>query len=224
MFYLSYREYGLSKMVSSHLFYRVRWIIPERLGKLRVQKGEPCMKLDKQTYQQLLERKSPNSPLWRDCLLAFLIGGAICTVGEGVRQLWLSRGLDTEDTAAATAITMVFLGALLTCLHLYEKLAKYAGAGTIVPITGFANAIVSPAMEFKSEGLILGLGAKLFVSSAVPEGTIIGLDRRYALEMVQAGGINVEYDKLIDCQMERAAVTSIAGFSKIFPDAVKVLA
>ena len=70
MFYLSYREYGLSKMVSSHLFYRVRWIIPERLGKLRVQKGEPCMKLDKQTYQQLLERKSPNSPLWRDCLLA----------------------------------------------------------------------------------------------------------------------------------------------------------
>ena len=99
MFYLSYREYGLSKMVSSHLFYRVRWIIPERLGKLRVQKGEPCMKLDKQTYQQLLERKSPNSPLWRDCLLAFLIGGAICTVGEGVRQLWLSRGLDTEDTA-----------------------------------------------------------------------------------------------------------------------------
>ena len=127
MFYLSYREYGLSKMVSSHLFYRVRWIIPERLGKLRVQKGEPCMKLDKQTYQQLLERKSPNSPLWRDCLLAFLIGGAICTVGEGVRQLWLSRGLDTEDTAAATAITMVFLGALLTCLHLYEKLAKYAG-------------------------------------------------------------------------------------------------
>ena len=143
MFYLSYREYGLSKMVSSHLFYRVRWIIPEWLGKLRVQKGEPCMKLDKQTYQQLLERKSPNSPLWRDCLLAFLIGGAICTVGEGVRQLWL--------------------GALLTCLHLYEKLAKYAGAGTIVPITGFANAIVSPAMEFKSEGLILGLGAKLFV-------------------------------------------------------------
>ena len=140
MFYLSYREYGLSKMVSSHLFYRVRWIIPERLGKLRVQKGEPCMKLDKQTYQQLLERKSPNSPLWRDCLLAFLIGGAICAVGEGV-----------------------FLCALLTCLHLYEKLAKYAGAGTIVPITGFANAIVSPAMEFKSEGFILGLGAKLFV-------------------------------------------------------------
>lgn len=163
MFYLSYREYGLSKMVSSHLFYRVRWIIPERLGKLRVQKGEPCMKLDKQTYQQLLERKSPNSPLWRDCLLAFLIGGAICTVGEGCGSCgspadWIPRTQPPRPPSP-----MVFLGALLTCLHLYEKLAKYAGAGTIVPITGFANAIVSPAMEFKSEGLILGLGAKLFV-------------------------------------------------------------
>ena len=71
--------------------------------------------------------------------------------------------MDTDDTAAATAITMVFFGALLTCLHLYDKLAKHAGAGTIVPITGFANAIVSPAIEYKSEGLVLGLGAKLFV-------------------------------------------------------------
>ena len=121
------------------------------------------MKLDKQKYQQMLEQKSPNSPLWKDCLKAFLFGGAICTVGAGVRNFWQSRGLATADAAAATAITMVFLGALLTCLHLYEKLAKHAGAGTIVPITGFANAIVSPAMEFKSEGLITGTAAKLFV-------------------------------------------------------------
>ena len=121
------------------------------------------MDMSPQEYQAYIKERAPKSPIWKDTALAFLIGGAICTVGEGVRQLWLSRGLDTEDTAAATAITMVFLGALLTCLHLYEKLAKYAGAGTIVPITGFANAIVSPAMEFKSEGLILGLGAKLFV-------------------------------------------------------------
>ena len=120
------------------------------------------MDLDKQRYQKLLEEKSPPSPLWRDCLLAFLIGGAICATGEGVSHFWQARGLDTTDTAAATAITMVFFGALLTCLHLYEKIAKHAGAGTIVPITGFANAIVSPAMEFKSEGLVLGLGAKLF--------------------------------------------------------------
>lgn len=121
------------------------------------------MKLDQRKYQQLLARKCPRSPLWKDCLKAFLFGGAICTVGEEVSNFWQFRGLDTADAAAATAITMVFFGALLTCLHWYEKLAKHAGAGTIVPITGFANAIVSPAMEFKSEGLVLGLGAKLFV-------------------------------------------------------------
>lgn len=121
------------------------------------------MEPDKRKYAALLARKSPPSPLLRDCVMAFLFGGGICTVGEGVRIFWLSRGLDTNDTAAATAITMVFFGALLTCLHLYDKLAKHAGAGTIVPITGFANAIVSPAIEYKSEGLVLGLGAKLFV-------------------------------------------------------------
>lgn len=121
------------------------------------------MEPDKRKYAALLARKSPPSPLLRDCVMAFLFGGGICTVGEGVRMFWLSRGMDTDDTAAATAITMVFFGALLTCLHLYEKLAKHAGAGTIVPITGFANAIVSPAIEYKSEGLVLGLGAKLFV-------------------------------------------------------------
>ena len=121
------------------------------------------MEPDKRKYAALLARKSPPSPLLRDCVMAFLFGGGICTVGEGVRMFWLSRGMDTDDTAAATAITMVFFGALLTCLHLYDKLAKHAGAGTFVPITGFANAIVSPAIEYKSEGLVLGLGAKLFV-------------------------------------------------------------
>lgn len=121
------------------------------------------MEPDKRKYAALLARKSPPSPLLRDCVMAFLFGGGICTVGEGVRMFWLSRGMDTDDTAAATAMTMVFFGALLTCLHLYDKLAKHAGAGTIVPITGFANAIVSPAIEYKSEGLVLGLGAKLFV-------------------------------------------------------------
>ena len=120
------------------------------------------MQPDKRKYAALLARKSPPSPLARDCLLAFVFGGAICTAGEGVRMFWLSRGLDTDDTAAATAITMVFLGALLTCLHLYDKLAKHAGAGTIVPITGFANSVVSPALEFQSEGYILGTSAKIF--------------------------------------------------------------
>ena len=135
---------------------RTAQTIPKTNGKVS------AMQLDKQRYQQLLEQKSPPSPLPIDCLKAFLFGGAICTVGEAVSNFWQGRGLETLSAAAATAITMVFLGGLLTCLHLYEKLAKHAGAGTIVPITGFANAIVSPAMEFKSEGLVLGLGAKLF--------------------------------------------------------------
>lgn len=120
------------------------------------------MKLSRTEYQQMLEKESPPSPLGRDMLLAGLIGGLICTVGQAVSDFYRARGLDTDQSAAATAITMVFLGALLTGLHLYDKIAKYAGAGTIVPITGFANAIVSPAMEFKSEGLVLGLAAKLF--------------------------------------------------------------
>ena len=85
------------------------------------------MKLDKQKYQQMLEQKSPNSPLWKDCLKAFLFGGAICTVGEGVSNFWQSRGLETADAAAATAITMVFLGALLTCLFI----GYVAGAKTV---------------------------------------------------------------------------------------------
>ena len=99
----------------------------------------------------------------RDCLWAFFIGGIICTIGQVFSNFYKIKGFNTEQTATATAITMVFLGAVLTGLHLYDKIAKKAGAGTIVPITGFANSIVSPAMEFKSEGLILGMAAKLFV-------------------------------------------------------------
>ena len=136
------------------------------------------MKLDKQKYQQMLEQKSPNSPLWKDCLKAFLFGGAICTVGEGVSNFWQSRGLETADAAAATAITMVFLGALLTCLHLYEKLAKHAGAGTIV----------SPAMEFKSEGLVLGVGAKLFVIAGPVLVYGISASVLYGLALLLMGG------------------------------------
>ncbi len=120
------------------------------------------MKLNRTEYQQMLKKESPPSPLGKDMLWAGVIGGLICTVGEAVSAFYQARGLDTEAAATATAITMVFLGALLTGLHVYDKIAKLAGAGTLVPITGFANAIVSPAMEFKSEGLILGLAAKLF--------------------------------------------------------------
>ncbi len=147
------------------------------------------MNLDKRKYKQMLEEKSPDSTLGKDCLMAFLFGGAICTVGEAVSNFWQSRGLETADAAAATSITMVFFGALLTCLHLYEKMAKHAGAGTIVPITGFANSIVSPAMEFKSEGLVLGLGAKLFAIAGPVLVYGISASVIYGLVLLFTGGV-----------------------------------
>jgi len=122
------------------------------------------MQYTKQEYQKYLEKKSPNSPILKDTLLAFLFGGAICTIGQAFLDLYQNGlHLETEDARTAVSISMIFLGALLTGLDIYCKLAKYAGAGTIVPITGFANAIVSPAIEFKKEGLVLGLASKMFI-------------------------------------------------------------
>ena len=122
------------------------------------------MNYSKQEYSDYSNKKSPDSPLLKDVLFAFLIGGAICTVGQAVSDVYeVIFRLDSESVKTATSITMVFLGALLTGLNVYHKIAKYAGAGTIVPITGFANAITSPAMEFRREGWVLGLAAKMFV-------------------------------------------------------------
>ena len=120
------------------------------------------MKLTKEEYAEMLGSQSPPSNLLLDMVWAFVVGGLICTIGQAISEFYKSRGLDQTAVSAATAITLVFLGGLLTALHLYDKIAKKAGAGTLVPITGFSNAIVSPAMEFKSEGFILSLGAKLF--------------------------------------------------------------
>lgn len=120
------------------------------------------MKLTKEEYAEMLSCQSPPSNLLLDMVWAFVVGGLICTIGQAISEFYKSRGLDQAAVSAATAITLVFLGGLLTALHLYDKIAKKAGAGTLVPITGFSNAIVSPAMEFKSEGFVLGLGAKLF--------------------------------------------------------------
>jgi len=117
----------------------------------------------KQEYQKYVQSKSPNSPILKNIVMAFLIGGAICTVGQGISNFFKARGLSMEQVAGATSITMIFIGAFLTGLNIYDAIAKHAGAGTIVPITGFANSIVSPAMEFKSEGYVLGVGAKMFV-------------------------------------------------------------
>jgi len=121
------------------------------------------MKLSKREYGELVKELSPNSPMGKDLVFAFLVGGTICTVGQAVMNFWGWVGLGTEDAGTATSITMVFFGAVLTALSLYDNIAKHAGAGTLVPITGFSNAVVSPAMEFKSEGFVLGMAAKMFI-------------------------------------------------------------
>ena len=120
------------------------------------------MSLTPKEYEQLNQKASPNSKLGRDCLFAFLIGGLICTLGQALTTLYMSLGLVRDTASTVTSVTLVFLSALLTGLNVYDKIAKYAGAGTLVPITGFANSIAAPALEFKSEGFILGLGAKMF--------------------------------------------------------------
>ena len=112
-------------------------------------------------YGKLVESMSPKSPKWRDCICAFVIGGLICTLGQFL-MCFYGRWMDKEMAGTAASMTLVALSALLTGLSLYDNLAKHAGAGTLVPITGFANAISAPAVEFKTEGFILGVGAKMF--------------------------------------------------------------
>ena len=120
------------------------------------------MNMTPQEYQQYVKQKAPKSPLLKDTVLAFVVGGAICVVGQLILNGWTAAGLEEKTAGTATSCTLVFLSALLTGLNLYNKLARFGGAGTLVPITGFANAMVSPALEFKSEGLILGTGARMF--------------------------------------------------------------
>ncbi len=113
-------------------------------------------------YSQLVKDHSPNSPIVKDCLLAFLAGGIICCIGQFFLNWYQDLGLSKEDAGTACSMTLVAISALLTGLSLYDNIAKHAGAGTLVPITGFANAISAPAVEFKTEGFILGVGAKMF--------------------------------------------------------------
>ena len=115
-------------------------------------------------YKKYADRHAPRSPLLKDMLFAFLIGGFICCLGQLAGDLDRNVcGLDKEAAASATSITLVFLGALLTGLGVYDDIAKLAGAGTLVPITGFANSVVAPALEFKTEGFIAGTAAKMFI-------------------------------------------------------------
>ena len=114
-------------------------------------------------YQKDVNQKTPNSSLAKDMLFAFLIGGTICLIGQCLTHCFISLGIEKQTASTLTSVSLVFAGAFLTGLGIYDKIAKIAGAGTIVPITGFANAVVSPAMEFKSEGYVLGLAAKMFI-------------------------------------------------------------
>lgn len=120
------------------------------------------MKMSDEQYSQYVERKAKPSPMLRNILWAFLVGGAICCGGEGLSTLYQSWGTGEEEAGAWVSVTLIALTALLTGLGVFDRLAKRAGAGTLVPISGFANAVVSPALEFKSEGLVTGTGAKLF--------------------------------------------------------------
>lgn len=117
---------------------------------------------DKQ-YRDLSEKSAPKSPLIKNIAFAFLIGGSICTLGQGVINFCMSKGLPFAEASCMTSITLIFLSVMLTGLDVYDSIAKVAGAGTLVPITGFANSIAAPAIEFKTEGYILGMGSKMFV-------------------------------------------------------------
>ncbi len=121
------------------------------------------MNISNNEYGQLAKHLSPPSAMYKTLPMAFLVGGSICTIGEGFLNIYGMLGLSQEDAGALTSMTLIFLSALFTGLKLYDRLAQHGGAGSLVPITGFANAVVSPALDFKTEGFVLGLGAKMFV-------------------------------------------------------------
>lgn len=120
------------------------------------------MKLTPQSYKPMVEAASPPSNLKRDCLWAFGVGGGICLLGEVLRQTWLRMGFTLTDAGTLTSVSLIALSGVFTGLGLYQKLAAKAGAGTLVPITGFANSIAAPALEFKTEGFVLGTCVKMF--------------------------------------------------------------
>jgi len=113
-------------------------------------------------YQDYVDKKTPNSPIFKNCFNSFWTGGLICTIGQFIMEICKYRGLDNEISSTIVSILLIFISAFLTGLNIFNKIGKFAGAGSLVPITGFANSIVSPAMEYKSEGYVMGVGAKMF--------------------------------------------------------------
>ena len=121
------------------------------------------MNMTKETYKQYADSRAPRSPVAKDCTRAFLVGGLVCCIGQALTDIYTKLcGMEKQDAGTLTAATLVLVAAILTGFGVFDRIAKFAGAGTLVPITGFANAVVSPAIDAKSEGLILGVGAKVF--------------------------------------------------------------
>ncbi len=116
----------------------------------------------KKDYQNYVDQKSPNSPILKNCFNAFWVGGLICSIGQIIMDICASKGLDTQISGTIVSIILIGISAFLTGLNIFNKIGKFAGAGSLVPITGFANSIVSPAMEYKSEGYVMGVGGKMF--------------------------------------------------------------
>ena len=116
----------------------------------------------KKEYQEYVNKKSPNSPIIKNCFNAFWVGGLICSIGQIIMDFCIYKGLTKENSGTVVSITLIAISAFLTSLNIFNKIGKFAGAGSLVPITGFANSIVSPSMEYKSEGYVMGVGAKMF--------------------------------------------------------------
>ncbi len=120
------------------------------------------MDISNKEYDKMVKKASPPSPVIRNCILAFLIGGAICTLGQIINMFFETLGLEKTDASTCTSISIIFLGVFLTGINIYDDIALYGGAGTLVPISGFANSITAPAMEYKREGYVLGVGVNMF--------------------------------------------------------------
>lgn len=120
------------------------------------------MDISNKKYDEMVKKASPTSPIVIDCVMAFLVGGGICCFGQFLFWLYERFGMNSQETRAMVSVTLIVIAAILTGIGIFDKIAKHAGAGTIVPITGFANSVVSPALEYKSEGFIMGTGANIF--------------------------------------------------------------
>ena len=145
------------------------------------------MDMSPENYQDYVQERMKKSPILKDVALAFLIGGVICVIGQLIQNGWSAVGLGKEDAGTATSCSLVFLSALMTGLNLYNKIARFGGAGTLVPITGFANAVVSPAIDFKSEGFVTGMAAKMFqiAGPVIVFGTLSGVVYGVALMLLK---------------------------------------